>query len=93
MSVYVVGQIRIKDQVVWEEYKSQVGDTLKPYGGCILFRGEVADSFVGVCEYPEIVAIEFDSINQAKAWYWGEEYQKIAPLRKQSADVILYMYK
>ena len=93
MSVYVVGQIKIKDQAVWQEYKDQVGDTLKPYGGRVLFRAQATDSFVGACAYPEIVAIEFDSIDQAKAWYGGEEYQRIAPLRKQSADVILCIYR
>lgn len=93
MSVYVVGQIKIKDQIVWEAYKDQVGDTLKPYGGHVLFRAQATNSFIGECEYPEIVAIEFDSIDLAKAWYGGEEYQKIAPLRKQSADVILCIYK
>jgi uncharacterized protein (DUF1330 family) len=92
VSVYVVGQIKIIDFEKWLQYKNQVGDTLKPYGGSILFRGEVADSFVGVCEYPEIVAIEFDSIDIAKSWFKSEAYQKIASIRKESADVILHLY-
>ncbi len=93
MAVFVVGQIKIKNQVKWDEYKSKVGDTLKPYGAKILFRGSQSEAFVGELNYPDIVAIEFDSKEVAKAWYNSKEYQSIVATRQKGADIILHMYE
>ena len=69
MSVYVIGKIRIIDPEHWSQYKSQVQMTLEPYGGKVLLRGSCIDSFVGKMDYPDIVAIEFESAQKAKSWY------------------------
>lgn len=92
MSVYVIGQIKIKNQDKWQEYKNQVADTLIPYGGKVLFRGSQIDSFVGVTEYPDVVAIEFGTADIAKQWYQSKEYQSLVEVREKGADIILHVY-
>ncbi|QOG12797.1 DUF1330 domain-containing protein [Arcobacter sp. FWKO B] len=92
MAVYVIGQIKIKNQDKWQEYKNQVADTLIPYGGKVLFRGTQIDSFVGVTEYPDVVAIEFGTADIAKQWYQSKEYQSLVEVREKGADIILHVY-
>ena len=92
MSVYVIGQIKIKNQDKWNEYKNQVADTLIPYGGKVLFRGTQIDSFVGVTEYSDVVAIEFGTADIAKQWYKSKEYQSLVEVREKGADIILHVY-
>lgn len=92
MAVYVIGQIKIKNQDKWQEYKNQVADTLIPYGGKVLFRGSQIDSFVGATEYPDVVAIEFESDDIAKQWYESKEYQSLVEIREKGADIILHVY-
>lgn len=93
MSVYVIGQIRITDQEKWVEYKNQVQATLEPYGGKVLLRGSHIDAFVGTADYPEVVAIEFDSHEAAKAWYHSSAYQRLVPIRENGAEIILHVYE
>lgn len=93
MSVYVIGQIRITDQEKWNDYKSQVRSTLEPYGGKVLLRGSKTDSFVGETSYPDVVAIEFDSAEKAKKWYYSAAYQRLVPIREKGAEIILNIYQ
>ena len=37
--VYVVAQIRVKDQATWEQYRSKVAPLVPKYGGRYLVRG------------------------------------------------------
>ncbi|MCG3650803.1 DUF1330 domain-containing protein [Aliarcobacter butzleri] len=93
MAVYVVGQINIIDLEKWLEYKKQVINTLEPFGGKVLFRGSLTDSFVGETPYPEIVAIEFESPKLAKDWFKSETYQAIVETRQKGANIILNLYE
>lgn len=93
MGIFVIGQIRIIDQEKWNDYKSQVQSTLEPYGGKVLLRGSCIDSLVGTTDYPDIVAIEFDSIEKAKAWYNSAAYQRIVPIREKGAEILLQVYE
>lgn len=93
MSVYVIGKIRIIDPEHWSQYKSQVQMTLEPYGGKVLLRGSCIDSFVGKMDYPDIVAIEFESAQKAKSWYNSSAYQQIVPIREKGAEISLHLYE
>lgn len=92
MSVYVIGQIKIKNYDKWTQYKDKVIDTLKPYEAKILLRGSQIDSFVGTTEYPDIVVIEFDSSERAKQWHESDAYQSLVETRENGADIILHVY-
>ncbi len=93
MGVFVIGQIKIKDEKKWLEYKSKVQSTLEPYGAKILIRGSHIDSFVGTLEYPDVVIIEFETEQKAQEWYNSESYQSIVPIREKGADIILHLYQ
>ncbi|XPV70444.1 MAG: DUF1330 domain-containing protein [Halarcobacter sp.] len=93
MAVYVIGQICIKNMEKWLEYKNKVKNTLEPYGAKILLRGTKTESFVGTTKYPEVVAIEFETLEKAKQWYNSNEYQSIVSIRQKGADITLHVYE
>jgi uncharacterized protein (DUF1330 family) len=89
---FVVGQMTVKDPEKWAQYRSQVLATLLPFGGELVFRGEQAQSFSGLNPNPDIVVIRFPSSAHAEGWHGSEAYQKLIPLRKAAADVVLTSY-
>ncbi|HEX4918584.1 MAG TPA: DUF1330 domain-containing protein [Limnobacter sp.] len=92
-AAYVVGQICIKDQKAWQQYKSQVPKTLEPYDAELVFRGTHAKDYSGETQYTNFVVIRFSNLDAANRWFNSSAYQAIVPLRKQAADVLLTVYE
>lgn len=90
---YVVGQMTIKDQDKWVEYRSQVLATLTPWAGELVFRGSQIKALFGQCDHPEIVVVRFPSLEQSHAWHASAAYQALIPLRCEAADVVLITYE
>lgn len=93
MSVYVIGQIIIKNSQKWEEYKAQVPQTLESFNASVVLRGKAVESLDGDDAYTDIVVLEFDTLAQAKKWYSSTAYQKLIALRKEAANVVLKIYE
>lgn len=92
MSVYVIGQIVIKDEVKWEEYKAQVPKSLEGFDATIVLRGKSVAPLEEQNEYTDIVVLEFPTLQKAKAWHSSAQYQQLIPLRKSAAKVVLKIY-
>ncbi|HYL24618.1 MAG TPA: DUF1330 domain-containing protein [Burkholderiales bacterium] len=92
MSAYLINHLRIPGGVPNEDglsYLEQVESTVKRYGGRWLAQGAV---HVVEGAWPGSVALlEFSSMDEARRWYDSPEYQRILPLRVDSAvsDLIL----
>jgi uncharacterized protein (DUF1330 family) len=91
--VYLLGQIKIKDKIKWEEYKSKVSQTLAPYNSELVMRGELLEILSGYCEFENIVIIKFPNRDKLNGWYNSKDYQKLIPLRKEAADMNLMSFK
>ena len=91
--VYVVGQMTIKNQDKWIEYRSQVLATLIPWEGELVLRGSQIKTFSGQCTHPEIVVVRFPSLEQSESWHASPAYQALIPLRSEAADVVLITYE
>lgn len=92
-NAYVVGQISIKDPAKWEEYRSQVPETLGPWQGGLVFRGKRSQVMAGACPHADIVVIRFPDLAAATGWHESAAYQALIPLRQQAADVVLVSYE
>lgn len=86
MSAYVVVEIIVKDQAVFEEYKQLSPHTLELYGGKYLARGGQTEVLEGEWSPQRLVILEFDSVEQAKKWYHSPEYTHAKSFRIRSAD-------
>ena len=93
MPAFCIGQIRVRNAEAWEDYRSRVGETIRQYGGELLFRGEREQVFSGEMLPDKLVVLQFEDIDTAKRWHDSPEYQALVPIRDQGADVTLVLYK
>ncbi len=93
MPAYVVGNIRVKNEDKWAEYRSKVPSTLAPWGAELLFRGRLGTVMSGEPPYPDIVVIRFPDLNSIDGWHNSPAYQAIIPIREQAADMVLVSYE
>ena len=90
---YVVGQMTVKNETKWAEYRSQVLATLTPFGGELVFRGNHVRALSGECPHADIVVIRFPSLADADGWHNSAAYQALLPIRQEAADVVLTTYE
>jgi uncharacterized protein (DUF1330 family) len=65
-------------------YSATVESTFRPFGGRFVVRGGRVDSLEGAPPKGRLILIEFDSFEQAQAWYHSAAYQAIIPIRHRS---------
>ena len=77
---YIIAQINVSDAAAFEEYRALVPGTIKQYGGEYIIRGGKQEDIEG-SPNPRTVVIRFDSFEQARKWYYSDEYEKPKALR------------
>lgn len=92
-SAYIVGQVSVKDETKWKEYRAQVSTTLEAFGGTIVFRGEKVSDLAGEGSWGNIVVIRFPDLNALNEWHASAMYQALIPLRQQASDMTLTSYQ
>jgi uncharacterized protein (DUF1330 family) len=92
MPAYVIGHITVKNPDKWAEYRSQVPETLAPWGAELVFRGKTTSLLSGTHSHTDTVVIRFPNCNSVEQWYDSDAYQKLIPLRTQAADIDLISY-
>lgn len=86
MAGYIIVDVKVTDPEAYERYRASVPATLAAYGGKFIVRGGRAENLEGDWEPNRIVVVEFESVEQAKAWWSSEDYA--APKRiRQSASI------
>jgi uncharacterized protein (DUF1330 family) len=91
MSAYIIVNIQVTDPVPYAEYIKGTPPTIARYNGRFLARGGPAEKLEGDYEPRRVVVLEFDTFENAKAWWDSEEYRDLRDLRQRSAitDMIL----
>jgi uncharacterized protein (DUF1330 family) len=84
MKAYLIVKLTVHDEGMFTEYRKQVGDTAKLFGGQFLAAGGKAIVLEGQWEHPSTVVVEFPSRESAERWYESAAYQKIIGLRLKS---------
>ncbi|MBU3539605.1 DUF1330 domain-containing protein [Polynucleobacter sp. UK-Gri1-W3] len=91
--VKVIGLMELIDQSAFEQYRSQVGQTVELYKGSIKNRGSVAELFwneLGIVSFNTFVELEFPSTQDAHAWANSSEYQSLVPIRSKAMKLTLF---
>jgi uncharacterized protein (DUF1330 family) len=83
MPVYLILDITIVDQDVYEEYVERVPAVVEKYGGRYLVRGGEVATLSGDWQPERIVIVEFDGSEQVQEFYASPEFQALLPLREQ----------
>jgi uncharacterized protein (DUF1330 family) len=85
MAAYVIGDIEVTDQGIYDDYRKQVLATVEKYGGRFAVRGGKVEPLEGGWSPKRIVLLEFPSFEQAQKWYRSAEYAPLIKLRQKGA--------
>jgi uncharacterized protein (DUF1330 family) len=91
--VKVIGLIELTDQAFFEQYRSQVGQTVELYKGAIKGRGTIDRLFwneLEITHFGAYVELEFPSSQEANAWASSPEYQALVPVRSKAMKLTLF---
>lgn len=88
---YYVAEFDLQDPEGIKPYREQVDATFKPYSGRYVVRAGQMDKLEGNPPTHRLIIIEFDSMEQARAWYNSPEYAKIRPFRQHSGHTNSYI--
>ncbi len=86
MAGYAIIHDEIKDEALFAEFRARIGAIVEAYGGRYLVRGGAAEIMDGDWNPDRIVVIEFDSVDQARAWLNSPEYAEVKEIRVKSAN-------
>ncbi len=84
MKGYVIGEIEVTDQGVYDQYRGQVLATIEKFDGRFLVRGGKAEGLEGAPP-KRMVVLEFPSVDQARKWYRSPEYAPLITLRQKGS--------
>ncbi|MEM9969142.1 MAG: DUF1330 domain-containing protein [Pseudomonadota bacterium] len=82
---YIIGHITVRDPEAYKEYIERDTPILKALGGVFVVRGGQAEIKEGEAHQRHVV-IEFPSYEAALTAYHDPEYQKVADIRRRTAD-------
>jgi uncharacterized protein (DUF1330 family) len=85
MAGYIIAEVQVTDPERYEEYRRQVEGTISAYGGKYLVRGGKAEALEGDSPRGRLVVLEFESYEQARAWYDSSEYEGPKALRQATS--------
>ena len=90
MSVYVVGQLNIHNPADYQEYLAGFTPIFERYDGELLATSQQETEVLeGAWAMPRTVLMRFPDTETARAWFNDPDYQKLAEIRRRSADTNL----
>jgi uncharacterized protein (DUF1330 family) len=92
MSSFILLQIKVKDPIKLKEYTDPAPATVAPFGGELVFRGNVSGTEWGQSWYSCAVVIRFPDQKSSSGWYASKGYQDLVETRNEAADVIATRY-
>lgn len=86
MVAYVIVEVDVTDPEGYEEYKAPAAANVLASGGRYRVRGGKTEVLEGDWQPTRLVVLQFDSIEQAKAWYNSEEYEPLKGIRQRTTN-------
>jgi len=85
MPAYLISTIEVTDPVGYEEYRKLVGPPLAKFGGKFLVRGGALEYMEGDWRPKRVVVVQFDNMEQARAFYTSPEYTEAIKVRQRTS--------
>ena len=86
MAAYVIADVEVTDEALFEEYRKLVPATVESFGGRYIVRGGASEVVEGNQTPHRTVIIEFPTFEQAKAWHASDEYANPKQMRIDSTN-------
>lgn len=93
MAVFLVGQMTVRDESLWQQYVEGVQKSLQPFSAELIFRGKKSQQLTGTLDYESAVVIKFMNQDELNQWYQSETYQCLIPIRDRAADLVITTYE
>ncbi len=87
---YVIAEVEITDPAAFQDYVAQAVPTLAPYGGRIVANSP-PEAKEGAPSAGNIVIAQFDSMDDARAWYHSAAYGPAIKMRQRAANTRLFL--
>lgn len=85
MPAYVMALVRFDDDAAYDRYVQGVAPTIKAFGGRVAAYGQTVEAFEGdPGRITYGVALAFDSVDVARAWWGSPEYAAVRPIRTEN---------
>jgi uncharacterized protein (DUF1330 family) len=84
MPAYVIADLEILDQKLFEEYRQKVPATIAAHGGRYLARGGSTEVLEGTWSPKRCVILEFPDMERFRAWWSSSEYAPLRLLRQRA---------
>jgi uncharacterized protein (DUF1330 family) len=91
VSAYVIANVDVRDMKRYADYIKLTPATVAPFGGRFIVRGGRAEKLEGDTPANRIVVLEFDTYEQAKAWYDSEGYRVARQVRQSASTASLIL--
>ena len=85
MPAYVIADIEVIDQGLYEQYRQGVPATIAAHGGRYLARGGETEVLEGSWSPKRCVILEFPDIERFRAWWSSPEYALLRAIRQRAA--------
>lgn len=85
MKGYIVGAITVTDRERYQQYAQHVPEVIARFGGRYLVRGGAVEPLEGDWSPDRAVVLEFDSPDDARAFYRSPEYQELVAVRQEAS--------
>ena len=89
MAAYILAQLDVTDPEDFARYREMVPSSIEQFGGRYIVRGGKVETLEGDWSPSRLVIIQFDSAEQARAWWASEEYAEAKALRQACANTQL----
>ena len=88
-AAFLLADIEVLDARKYDIYRTQAVATVVAHGGEFLAGGGRFRRLEGDEPLPTIFVVKFESYEQALAWYYSEEYDRVKALRHGAAHANL----
>ena len=87
MAAYVITDVEITNAELYGEFIEKVTATVEGHGGRFVVRGGAIDVILGDWNPARLALLQFDNVEQVKAWLSSLEYTALDDIRASSANI------
>ncbi len=90
MPAYVIAEVDVTDPQAYKLYADKAPGITLPSGGKYIVRAGKTETLEGEPPKNRIVVIEFETMQKARDFYYGQ-YQEIIPLRQAASKGRMFL--
>jgi uncharacterized protein (DUF1330 family) len=93
MPAYLISVVNVKDPTQYMEYATRANKAAAKYGGRFLLRGAPLEVLEGRAPGERVVVSEWESAEEARAYYNSPEYAEAKAKRAGIAEATIMLFE